>query len=76
MNQSVYAQEITIQPQEQLPVNVVFTPSDETVYSSALDIHDTMHSKKYRVCVLMVLMIVFDHCSSYRVRVAMSTCAV
>ncbi len=36
-------------PQEQLTISVIFTPTKEKVYCSALDISDVAHSRKYRV---------------------------
>ena len=35
-------------PQDQLPLHIAYTPVSESIHCSALDIHDTSCSKKYR----------------------------
>eukprot|EP00731_Ephydatia_muelleri_P026161 Em0018g261a len=42
-------QDITIHPEEQLPLHVVFAPSVAKVFVNALDIYDQMHSKKFKI---------------------------
>ena len=39
----------TIPEHGQLPVHILFTPPSKSVFRNALDIYDTLHSKKFRI---------------------------
>lgn len=44
--------EVTLSPHQDSPVVVTFFPFSTSFSVSALDIHDKLHSKKYKVCAL------------------------